>query len=337
MTNDTDKTIEKLFQLQHLLISRRPDGYTRQEMADLCHVSTRTISRYLERLQAEPHYLPLQFDEAPPWKWRVMAGRNVTLPPVHFKLEDAIALTLATRLLSRYADRRNQYLIEALAKLVAIIPTKAQPYLHGVIDSMVRRDVDPVFNHVFQTVVEGWATGRVVAIEHPSDKTENGRKTHFMSVYLIQPSVVGHSTYVIGSAKGDTHHYRTLKLERALNAWLTEETYQTPTDFDGVSLLDTAWEVMYADPGKPLVEVKLKFRTAHAAQRVRESYWHPSQDIQPDPDNEHGCLFYVKIAHTLEITPWIRQWGPDVEVIAPVDLREKIAAQMRAAAKVYEE
>ncbi|MBT9143313.1 MAG: hypothetical protein DDT29_01713 [Dehalococcoidia bacterium] len=36
------------------------------------------------------------------------------------------------------------------------------------------------------------------------------------------------------------------------------------------------------------------------------------QEIQDLPDG--GCLLTVKNRSTLEITPWIRGWGPDVEV-----------------------
>ncbi|MBT9166300.1 MAG: hypothetical protein DDT25_00983 [Chloroflexi bacterium] len=42
--------------------------------------------------------------------------------------------------------------------------------------------------------------------------------------------------------------------------------------------------------------------------RLRESV----QEIQDLPDR--GCLLTVRIGSTLEIMPWIRGWGPDVEV-----------------------
>jgi CRISPR-associated endonuclease/helicase Cas3 len=37
----------------------------------------------------------------------------------------------------------------------------------------------------------------------------------------------------------------------------------------------------------------------------------------------------------LEMLPWIRGWGADVEVVGPEELREKMLAESRRMAKVY--
>jgi proteasome accessory factor B len=65
--------------------------------------------------------------------------------------------------------------------------------------------------------------------------------------------------------------------------------------------------------------------------RVKESIWHPSQVIDDLPGG--GCILSMKVGSTLEITPWIRGWGPDVEVLEPDELREQFhtwANQMQA-------
>jgi len=43
----------------------------------------------------------------------------------------------------------------------------------------------------------------------------------------------------------------------------------------------------------------------------------------------------VRVAHTLEMKPWIRGWGPDCEVLAPEELRKEVAEELAEAAKVY--
>jgi proteasome accessory factor B len=43
----------------------------------------------------------------------------------------------------------------------------------------------------------------------------------------------------------------------------------------------------------------------------------------------------VRVGSTLEIKPWVRQWGVDVEVLAPTELRKEIAAEMETLAAVY--
>ena len=43
----------------------------------------------------------------------------------------------------------------------------------------------------------------------------------------------------------------------------------------------------------------------------------------------------LNVSHTLEMKPWIRGWGADCEVLHPPELRNEIAAELRAAADVY--
>ena len=66
-------------------------------------------------------------------------------------------------------------------------------------------------------------------------------------------------------------------------------------------------------------EVKLKF-SPQVTRRVKESVWHPSQTIEDLPGG--GCVLIVRVGSVLEMTPWIRGWGPDVEVLEPEELRE---------------
>jgi predicted DNA-binding transcriptional regulator YafY len=67
--------------------------------------------------------------------------------------------------------------------------------------------------------------------------------------------------------------------------------------------------------------------------RVQESVWHPSQTLEIGDDG--GCRLRLRVAHPVEMKPFIRGWGPNCEVLAPDWLRAEIAAEMRQAAAVY--
>jgi predicted DNA-binding transcriptional regulator YafY len=57
---------------------------------------------------------------------------------------------------------------------------------------------------------------------------------------------------------------------------------------------------------------------------VKESVWHPSQVITDLPGG--GCVMTLQVGSPLEVTPWIRSWGPDVEVLEPDSLRNEFKA-----------
>ena len=84
--------------------------------------------------------------------------------------------------------------------------------------------------------------------------------------------------------------------------------------------------------GEGVSEVILRFSAA-VKPFVMESQWHPSQRILVTPDG--GCLFQVQVSEPLEMQPWIRSWGAQVEVIAPEWLRERIACDLQQAAQQY--
>jgi CRISPR-associated endonuclease/helicase Cas3 len=70
-----------------------------------------------------------------------------------------------------------------------------------------------------------------------------------------------------------------------------------------------------------------------AAPYVRERTWHASQEIESGPDG--GLSLHLRIAEPLEMLPWIRSWGPQVEVLAPGWLRERVADELKQAAEIY--
>jgi predicted DNA-binding transcriptional regulator YafY len=43
----------------------------------------------------------------------------------------------------------------------------------------------------------------------------------------------------------------------------------------------------------------------------------------------------VQVSEPLEMQPWIRSWGAQLEVIAPEWLRERIADELQQAAEQY--
>ena len=85
--------------------------------------------------------------------------------------------------------------------------------------------------------------------------------------------------------------------------------------------------------GDQTVEVHLRF-SPEAAPFVRERNWHSSQVMESDSDG--NLSLRVEIADPREMLPWIRSWGPQVEVLEPDWLRERVADELRNAAEIYQ-
>jgi predicted DNA-binding transcriptional regulator YafY len=311
---------------QHLLF-RNPRGLTARELAKVCGVTPRQIQKDIEVLHDSgvPVY-DVSDDKGIP-RYAIVAG--YFLPPIHFNLNEATALYVAARLLARYSDENNPLVIQALAKLAGAMPEAIAAHVHNTIRSLAYKPKNPTFASVFETITRGWAEHKKVRIWHQASDSENVHD-YTLSPYFIEPASAGYSTYVIGySTFFDDIH--TFKIERIRQAQLLDEPFELPEGFDGTELLKDAWGVMY---GKEIVEVRLRF-VSSATRRIKESIWHPSQKIEDCDDG--GCVMSVKINHTLEMENWIRGWGSQVTVLAPAELRAKVAEEARKMAKVYEQ
>jgi proteasome accessory factor B len=147
--------------------------------------------------------------------------------------------------------------------------------------------------------------------------------------YALEPSALTHALYLIGFDE-DRGAVRTFKVERILSASLTPETFAPDPGFDPSAELRRAWDIM-AD--EPLETVVLRFAPS-VAKRVAETRWHPSQELETQPDG--SLVWRGRVAGVREIRLWILGWGADVEVLGPSSLRTDIAAALRHAADVYQ-
>ena len=313
----------RLQKIVHLLY-RNPAGLPTLKLARHCGVTIRTVQRDLNDL--EEAGIPV-WEKA--GRYGVIAGYY--LPPVHFELEEASALYLAARLLARYSDEHNPIFVQALAKLAGALPESIAGHIHHTINALGYRPDNPAAAAVLQVIALGWATGRKVRIWHQAAGRAETRQ-HLFSPYFLEPSSTGFATYAIGRVDA-SRRVMTFKVERIQAAELTDETFELPKDFDGAALLQNAWGVMYGPAGQE-EEVVLQFSAA-VGRRVQESVWHPSQALEEEADG--SCVLRVRVAHPLEMKPWIRGWGPDCQVLAPAWLRVEVAEEMKRAAEAYGE
>lgn len=315
--------IERIEDIERKL-AQRPNGATLGELAAEYAVNPSTIYRDLRTLQAMGTALTKH-------KRRWLLDRRRSLYHLRLSTDEVLALYLAARLLSRHSDEHNPHVVTALEKLAAALSDRS-PLLARHIEraaAAVRaRPSRPDYVQALETLTQAWAQGRKVRLRYRSYTTGETTERTF-SPYFIEPSSIGYACYVIGhdELRGQI---RTLKVERISGARLTDDPYEVPAVFDPLHLLASAWGVIWQEDGE--VEVTLRFSPS-VVRRVTESTWHHSQRIESLPDG--SCLFTVRIGSTLEITPWIRQWGADVKVLRPPALRAELAAEARALAALY--
>jgi CRISPR-associated endonuclease/helicase Cas3 len=316
---------ERLMQFEQLLLAH-PSGLRRAEIARRLGVHRATVARYVTELRG---YLPLYEED----DGRIGINRDDYLSNIRLTIHESLALYLASRLLTDRTDRFNPHAAAALRKLGqslrAYAPTIGQ-HIVGEADRVESAKTlrDPGYLSVLETLTKGWSEGRLVRLVHHSVH-RSVNTTYLFAVYIIVPYAVGQSIQVIGKCQGEDH-LRTLRVDRIVEAELTDETYTLPEAEDMTRTLTNAWGIWYSE-GEP-VQVVLKF-SRQVAHRVHETVWHPSQEMTDLPDG--SLVWRARIAEPREMFPWIRGWGADVEVLEPSDLRQRMACEVTALAWIY--
>ncbi|MHB0858469.1 MAG: helix-turn-helix transcriptional regulator [Anaerolineae bacterium] len=320
-----DIALTRAQRLSHIayLLYRHPQGLSATQLADLCGVSARTIQRDLRDL--EELGIPWWDSAETPPRYAILDGYY--LPPVHLTLDDALALYLAARLLAHHADTYDPHVIHALAKLATILPEALAAPVQAAASRLLDRPRDEPFTRVLSALALGWAACRKVHVRYQAADSDEIR-AFTLCPFAIEPSAWGSATYVIGHADY-AGAVRTYKVERIRTAELLRESFPRPEDFDPQALLERCWGIMY---GEEVEEVVLRFAPS-ATRRVKENLWHPSQCLEDLADG--GCLLHLTLSHPEEMVYWIRGWGPQVEVLAPEGIRERMAREAAEVARLY--
>jgi predicted DNA-binding transcriptional regulator YafY len=305
-------------------LAAHPEGATVDAVAGFVAMSRRTVYRDLRALEGEIG-IPLWSEAG---RWGIVEG--AFLPPLRLTLDEAVAFFFAARLTAQFADRYDPDMGAGFQKLAEILPPVVARHLERTIDVLASRPPDERLTRHLRLLARAWAERRVVELTYDPATYSPGRppRTSRVHPYLLEASATTRALYLIGfdESRGAV---RTFKLQRILEISLAPETFEPPDPAVVQEGQDRAWGVI-ADQEE--VEVELRFDAAIAG-LVTETTWHPTERVTREADG--AVVWRARVPGTIEIRRWILQWGAEVEVLAPPELRDEVAATYRKAAARY--
>jgi proteasome accessory factor B len=179
---------------------------------------------------------------------------------------------------------------------------------------------------VVRRLTEAWAAHHTATITYRSASAA-GPRTTGLDPYILDHTQSG--TYVVGYSS-EHGEVRVFKLDRISEVEVTGREF-APTNVDEIAeRLRHSWGGVVF--GESHYNVTVDFAPG-VANRIRESYWHPSQTLEDLPGG--GIRLCVALPSLLEITPWVLSWGAAATVIEPPELRDTIATALREASANY--
>jgi len=309
--------LHRVLKLLTLLQTGRP--YNAAQLAEACGVSRRTIYRDLNTV--EQAGIPVFFDRD---SGRYQVHETAMMPAINLRLDEALALVLLGSQLGR-SDGLPLFepARDAAAKIEASLPVGTRALLGRLVQTTIIRP-PPMARHrglgdALRLVQNAIRRCQPLTVVYISFHDKGQIRTRLDPYWLMFNK---RAWYVIG--RSSKHRgIRTFKLGRFKRLEPAAGRFERPKGLTLQKHLGRAWRMIRSDT---TYEVHLKFSPC-VGPNVAEVNWHPTQRVAWDDDG--AVHFRVTVDGLSEIVWWVLGYGPEVEVLAPQELRTRVADMAR--------
>ncbi len=281
-------------------------------------VSRRTVARDLDFLRDEER-APLAYDDAR-HGFR-LTDETYTLPPVRISRKEAFSFGLARKLLAHYEgtplhlDMRSvlDKIAESLEGEITIEPDWLSEHVGVLPEDQIR--IDPEVWAKLASCVERCEAVRATY------QTFDGR----VSEYKLHPYhlLAYHGNWYVLARNVGKDRVETFALSRFRRLEATGQNFTRSAEFNPETYARQAFGIV---GGEKPIRVRLLFDPKLAVY-ITERQWHPSQEFLARAD---GCVeMRMETTGRKELVRWVLSWMPDVKVLAPKSLRDRIAEKLR--------
>ena len=310
----------------------RSAGVTIDDLAAQCDVTTRTIRRDLQALEAAG--FPLYDDKSQDdgrTRWRIN-GQAFKGLAAGLTLSELCALYFSRTLLESLSGTPFRDEVEsAFEKLAGVLTPHMRQFLDQLPrviatkhDPMRRREGlerQPIVARALEATLS-LREASIVYFSKSSDRT----KTYLVHPYRLAYAQGGLYLLAFVPEYGEV---RTFAVERIQELSLREERF-TPIE----DLPDEAFPHSLGVHSGPPERVEIEFQPA-VVDYVRARQWHQSQRLRDEPAG--GALMTLDVCLDRALHSWILSFGPFARVISPEKLARDIASQIEEARAQYEQ
>ncbi len=293
-----------------LLVLQLRGQLTAAELAAHFEVSVRTIHRDLEALGAAG--VPVEAIRGPAGGYRLAGGYRTKLTGL--TAAEAEALFVAPAPAAELG--LGGVLTNARLKVLAALPTelqerasRAERYFH--LDTRGWFRAEDTVPHLPALAAATWQGKRLNA------RYREGRKVVQRTLDPLGLVLKGGAWYLVARRSAGMRVYR---VSRFASVHVRDEGFQRPEEFE----LSAFWEKWSRTFEQSLPRVEVKLRASELARRFLPA------DQQGD-----GGIYVVGFQSLEDAFRELLKFGPDAEVLEPVQLRARLAATAREVAALY--
>jgi predicted DNA-binding transcriptional regulator YafY len=313
--------------LRQLEVSKK--GITANKVAELGGTSLRTAYRDLDDLQLAgfPIYSEKR-DGCQSWKFVESYRFNLPFP---FTYTELMSLHMSRDLFKIF---KGTVFFESLEsffdKVIANLSPETVSYLEKI-QSTFHMGIRPYKDYqryremiaqVNQAAMENCCIE--IAYQALNESAASLRKVEPYKIWFFEGTI-----YIIGLCHL-RNEIRTFVLDRIHMLKVTDDSFETPKNFDFQKYIRQGFKVMHDE----LYTVRIMISPSWS-RYVGEKIWHESQMIQKQLDGAIEIIF--RVAGLDEIKQWVLGLGPEAYVIEPEELRWMVQSDLKRSLDQYME
>ena len=316
------KRISRILEIIQM-IAVFPRRYRRKDFARRYEISERMVGKDIQVIR---HGLRLPLRSSPEGYYFESLP---SLPAVQFPWTEGIALVMALQAAIHIPGASSPELRAAISRLESLFPPDFAPLFQTLSHHRANTAQGKHRQDMLMLLNRALLEKRKVKMTYVTRSRSGAVTKRIVHPYHIMPYVRSWQLIAYCELREAVLMF---KLDRIQEATLLDDHYRMPDDFDLDSYFGGAWGIIRGKGQSPeAIELLFQPDTGH---RVMEEAWHPSQQAEVLPDGR--VRFTLKATVTLEFIAWVLYYGPDVEVVRPMHLRQAIAAKHRQAMLIYQ-
>lgn len=330
------RRMKKLFDAIHLLA--QPCGTTIKSLAEKLETSERQAYRTIETLQ-DDFFFVVTKDQSLPGneiryylkeKDQVTSFADMKVADLNLSLTEVISLYFLKGHARLYQGTEIETEINrAFAKLDTFVPDGFEKRLEKVKTlftptAQFAKDYAGK-EKIIDNLTEAILQQKTCRIEYHSFTDDTVKQFKIDPLRFFQRNG-GLYVFIRSPSYGNI---RILAVERIQCVSILDASFEYPKDFDPDALLDNAFGVYYDDP----ITVKVRF-PADQARYIQERRWSKDQKITRSKNG--SIILTMHTSGWYDVKRWILSFGPDAEVLEPVEMREELKEAAQEMADLYQ-
>ncbi len=284
----------------------------------------KTAQRAIDFMRDRLH-APLKYDAVK--RGYLYTNNSFELPSLQVSQEELLSILLAQHILSQSAGGSISALINRFGKrlFVKMGDLGLDEERMKEVFSATWNEYAPAEGVVFQKVTKALLESRVLEFSYTSPRDQQTiQRTvepHHLQHYMGSWTMIGFCRL--------RKDWRKFMLSRMTELTLSSELFKSQPKSAWQNQLEGGFGIFQ---GGELTPVKLRFNPFRAAW-IREQIWHPQQTITELADGSLDMSFPVYKFH--EVKMKILQFGGDVKVLEPLELRDEISEEIEKMGRIY--